>query len=72
MAGNFRAGGDVETSSSMGFNVIMLASPDLKDLYAKQGAEDIPPWTPAQFDAYLKQEAVRWKNAIEAAGIKPE
>ncbi len=49
-----------------------LAAPDLKDLYAKQGAEDIPAWTPAEFNEFLKKEAVRWKNTIEAAGIKPE
>lgn len=49
-----------------------LAAPDLKDIYAKQGAENIPPWTPAEFGAYLKKENARWKNAIEAAGIKPQ
>jgi tripartite-type tricarboxylate transporter receptor subunit TctC len=49
-----------------------LSAPDLKDLYAKQGSAEIPPWTPEQFGAYLKKENVRWKNAIQAAGIKPE
>ncbi len=49
-----------------------IASPDLKDIYAKQGAGDIPAWTPEQFGDFLKKEGLRWKNAIEAAGIKPE
>jgi len=49
-----------------------LAEPDMKSLYAKQGAADIPPWTPDEFGDFLKQETVRWKGAIEAAGIKPQ
>jgi len=49
-----------------------MAQPDLKDLYAKQGAADIPPWTPAEFASFLQKESVRWKGAMEAAGIKPQ
>lgn len=50
----------------------ILAAPDLRDIFAKQGVEGVPPWTPEQFSAFLKKENVRWKGAIEAAGIKPE
>ncbi len=49
-----------------------VASKEVQNILEKQGVEGIPAWTPAQFDAFLKSENVRWKNAIEAAGIKPE
>jgi tripartite-type tricarboxylate transporter receptor subunit TctC len=49
-----------------------LAAPNLKDIFAKQGIDGIPPWTPEEFGAFLKKETVRWKGAIEAAGIKSE
>jgi tripartite-type tricarboxylate transporter receptor subunit TctC len=49
-----------------------LGAPELRDIFAKQGIEGIPPWTPEQFTAFLQKENVRWKKAIEAAGIKPE
>jgi len=49
-----------------------LAEPSLRDLFAKQGVDGIPPWTPEQFADFLGKERVRWKGAIEAAGIKAE
>jgi len=49
-----------------------LAAPNLKDIFAKQGIDGIPPWPPEEFSSFLKKETVRWKGAIEAAGIKPE
>ena len=49
-----------------------LAAPNLRDIFAKKGIDGVPPWTPEQFGAFLKKETVRWKGAIEAAGIKPE
>jgi len=49
-----------------------LAAPNLRDIFAKQGIDGVPPWTPAQFKQFLQKETIRWKGAIEAAGIKPE
>ena len=49
-----------------------LAAPNLRDIFAKQGIDGMPPWTPEQFDTFLEKETVRWKGAMEAAGIKPE
>jgi tripartite-type tricarboxylate transporter receptor subunit TctC len=49
-----------------------LAAPNLRDIFSKQGLDGIPPWKPEEFGTFLKKEGVRWKGAIDAAGIKPE
>ena len=48
-----------------------LASPELTDTFAKEGAE---PWpqSSAQFAAVVKGDIERWKNVAKVAGIKAE
>jgi tripartite-type tricarboxylate transporter receptor subunit TctC len=46
-----------------------VASPDVRQKLAVQGAEPSP-MTPAQFDRFLKDETRRWTGVIRAAGIK--
>ena len=47
----------------------VLALPDLKAQWAQQGATPLV-MTPAEFDAYLRQDITKWANLIQAAGIK--
>jgi tripartite-type tricarboxylate transporter receptor subunit TctC len=49
----------------------MLASPDIKDRFAKLGAEPMT-MTPEQFDAYIKEEVAANTALVKAAGIKAE
>lgn len=46
-----------------------LASPEVKERYAKLGAEPMP-MTPEQFDAYIREEMAANEKLIRAAGIK--
>ncbi|MCX7893601.1 MAG: tripartite tricarboxylate transporter substrate binding protein [Burkholderiales bacterium] len=46
-----------------------LASPEVKERYAKLGAEPMP-MTPEQFDAYIRDEMAANEKLIRAAGIK--
>ena len=48
-----------------------LASPELTEIFAKEGAE---PWpqSPAQFEAVVKGDIERWKKVARAANIKVE
>ena len=46
-----------------------LASPEVKERFAKLGAEAMP-MTPDQFDAYIREEMVVNEKLIKAAGIK--
>jgi tripartite-type tricarboxylate transporter receptor subunit TctC len=48
-----------------------LASPELTETFAKEGAE---PWpqSPAQFAAVVKGDIERWKKVAKEANIKPE
>jgi len=50
----------------------ILATPNLRELFTKQGIDSIPAWTPEEFAAFLKKESQRWKAAVEAAGIQPQ
>ena len=50
---------------------LALADPDLKATLAKWNIEPSP-GTPEAFGAYIAQEAKRWREAVAAAGLKPE
>jgi tripartite-type tricarboxylate transporter receptor subunit TctC len=49
----------------------MVARPDVKDLWLKQGAETMS-MTPTEFDAYLHAEIEKWSKVVKAANIKLE
>ncbi len=44
---------------------------DVRKSFADQGA-DIAGGTPAEFDAFMREESARWGAVIKQAGIKPE
>jgi tripartite-type tricarboxylate transporter receptor subunit TctC len=48
-----------------------LADPELKATLAKWNIEPSP-GTPEAFGAYIAQESRRWREAVAAAGLKPE
>ncbi|MGH8765740.1 MAG: Bug family tripartite tricarboxylate transporter substrate binding protein, partial [Burkholderiales bacterium] len=48
-----------------------LANAELKATLAKWNIEATP-GTPEAFGAYIAQEATRWREAVSAAGLKPE
>ena len=48
-----------------------LADPELKATFAKWNIEPSP-GTPEAFGAYIAQESKRWREAVAAAGLKPE
>ena len=47
----------------------MLARPETKEVWAKQGAEPLV-MTPAEFDKYLRADIDKWAKVIHTAGIK--
>ena len=51
--------------------VAALNEPQVRNQFTSQGF-DIVANTPAQFEAFQKQEYVRWKRVIEAGGISAE
>ncbi|MBO1111851.1 Bug family tripartite tricarboxylate transporter substrate binding protein [Bordetella petrii] len=48
-----------------------LDKPAVQKTYAEQGFLTYPPATPEEIDAFVKQDKLRWKGYVEAAGIKP-
>jgi tripartite-type tricarboxylate transporter receptor subunit TctC len=55
-------------------NAALAKSPELPDIregFAKQGAEAAR-GTPKQYDAFIRQEAARWREVVKQAGIKAE
>ncbi len=48
-----------------------LASPELKQQFAAQGAEPSPS-TPVRLDEYIRSEIARWQQVAREAGVKPE
>lgn len=54
-----------------GETVKLLATPELKDRFAKIGAEPFT-MTPEEFDAMIRREMVENERLIKAAGIKTE
>jgi tripartite-type tricarboxylate transporter receptor subunit TctC len=47
----------------------VIARPDVKDAWAKQGAVPMA-MTPAAFDAYLRADIERWAKVVAQSGIK--
>ena len=50
---------------------LALSDPDLRTTFSKWNIEPSP-GTPEAFGAYIAQEAKRWREAVAAAGLKPE
>jgi tripartite-type tricarboxylate transporter receptor subunit TctC len=51
--------------------VRVLAMPDVRERLSGQGI-DVAGTTPAQFDAFLREEIVRWGRAVKQSGAKPD
>jgi tripartite-type tricarboxylate transporter receptor subunit TctC len=49
----------------------VLAKPEVKDAWAKQGAVPMN-MSPAAFDTYLKADIEKWAKVIQTAGLKPQ
>jgi tripartite-type tricarboxylate transporter receptor subunit TctC len=49
----------------------ILAMPDIRASFAAQGADPMG-GTPAQFDAFMRQESARWGAVVRQAGVKAE
>jgi tripartite-type tricarboxylate transporter receptor subunit TctC len=49
----------------------VLARPDVKDNWAKQGAVPIT-MSPSEFDTYMRGDIEKWAKVIQTAGIKPQ
>ena len=49
----------------------IAAQPDVKALWAKQGATPMS-MTPGEFDQYLSADIAKWATIVKAAGIKPD
>jgi tripartite-type tricarboxylate transporter receptor subunit TctC len=47
----------------------IMASPDMKDTLAKQGAIGMS-MTPAEFDAFLRAQIAKWEKVVNSAGLK--
>jgi tripartite-type tricarboxylate transporter receptor subunit TctC len=47
----------------------MLARADVKEAWAKQGADPMP-MTPAEFDKYLKADIEKWAHVVQVSGAK--
>jgi tripartite-type tricarboxylate transporter receptor subunit TctC len=60
---------DIVDKLNAGINKV-IASPDVKDAWAKQGAVPLV-MTPAEFDKYLQSDIEKWANVVKSAGIKP-
>ena len=49
----------------------IASQPDVKQLWAKQGATPMI-MTPDAFDKYLRADVVKWARVINVAGIKAD
>jgi tripartite-type tricarboxylate transporter receptor subunit TctC len=47
----------------------VLARPDVKEAWGKQGAVPMA-MTPAEFDAYLREDIDKWAKVVEQSGAK--
>ena len=48
-----------------------LSRPDVKEAWAKQGAEPMI-MSPAEFETYLRSDIDKWANVVKISGIKLE
>ena len=48
----------------------ILARADIKENWAKQGADPMP-MAPADFEAFLKKDIEKWAKVVQLAGLKP-
>ncbi|MBV7481830.1 tripartite tricarboxylate transporter substrate binding protein [Bordetella sp. BOR01] len=48
-----------------------IDKPAVQKTYTDQGFLTYPPATPKEIDAFVKQDKLRWKGYVEAAGITP-
>ena len=48
-----------------------LQHPDVRRRFAEMSAEPVG-MTPADMGRFMKEDAERWRKAIEAVGLKPE
>jgi tripartite-type tricarboxylate transporter receptor subunit TctC len=51
--------------------VRILQMPDIRDGFAKQGA-DPAGGTPDDYETFMRAEQARWHEVVKQAGIKPE
>ncbi len=51
--------------------VKILAQPEMRDTFAKQGA-DVAGGSPEQFAVFMREEHARWGAVVKDAGIKPD
>jgi tripartite-type tricarboxylate transporter receptor subunit TctC len=49
----------------------IVAQPDVKALWAKQGAVPMS-MSPGEFDQYLTADIAKWATIVKAANIKPD
>lgn len=49
----------------------IVAQPDVKALWAKQGAIPMS-MTPAEFDQYIETDVAKWATIVKVSGAKPE
>ncbi len=49
----------------------VLAMPEVKEAFAKQGAQ-ASPTSPEQLQQYVRSEVARWKKVAADAGVKPQ
>ena len=47
----------------------ILARPEIKDAWSKQGADAIA-MSPAEFDAFMKKDIEKWAKVVQIAGLK--
>ncbi len=51
--------------------VAQMRAPDMRETLARQGFEPVGN-SPEQFNAFIREEMLRWVRVIKSAGIKPE
>jgi tripartite-type tricarboxylate transporter receptor subunit TctC len=51
--------------------VRILELPDIRESFAKQGAEPAG-GAPEQYDAFIRAESAKWREVVKQAGIKAE
>ncbi|MBC5768644.1 Bug family tripartite tricarboxylate transporter substrate binding protein [Ramlibacter albus] len=62
---------DVVTKLNAAFTAV-LQQPDVKERLSQQGLEPPPNYTPAQLAGYMRSEAAKWREVIQASGAKAD